>query len=70
MTSHGIEQPKQVGDLFEHIRSEARRLGFGGQLLGGEFHRTSPHVRSSTSLGTTKFHSDTRRPGFLLARSR
>lgn len=70
VASHGIEQPKQVSDLFEHIRSEARCLRFGGQLLWGDFHSTSPHARSSTSLGTTRFHSDTRRPDVRLARSR
>lgn len=70
VTSHCIEQPEQVGHLLEHIRSEARGLSFGGQLLGGDLHSTSPQARSRTSLGTTRFHSDTRRPDVRLARSR
>ncbi len=67
---HGIEQPNQMGYLFEHIRSETRRFSFGGQLLGRDFHNTSPHACSRTSPGITRFHSDTRRPAVRLARSR
>ena len=70
MKLNRVEQPEQMGDLFQHVCPEARRLGIRDELLRGDPHATSSQARSTTSRGATRFHSGTKRPRPFVAASR
>ena len=70
MLTNSFEDSQQLNSLFQHVGSELGRVSLGRQLLGRYLHRTSPHDLLSTSLGTTRFQSDTRLPECRWLRSR
>src|SRR5437867_2282419 len=67
MAANGLQQLQEKDHLLERFRLEARSGSFARELVCGEAHATSAHVRPRTSCGTMRFHAATSLPGLRRA---